>query len=64
MGNVINLAELRHDKDTESRFISLVSEDMEKGNGISEVPASVFERVGRLRAKAEENQRREALIEG
>lgn len=64
MGKVIHLADVRQDVEHESHFVGLIAEDMEKGNGITEVPNSVFDRVGKLRAKAEENERREALIEG
>ncbi|RUO77505.1 hypothetical protein [Idiomarina seosinensis] len=64
MGKVTRLADVRQDIEAESHFVGLISEDMEQGNGISEVPSSVFDRVNKLRAKAEENERREELIEG
>jgi|GEM_PF-6053476 len=64
MGKVIHFADVRQDVEQEGHFVGLIAEDMEKGNGITEVPTSVFDRVGKLRAKAQKNVRREDLIEG
>ncbi|MCK7458635.1 hypothetical protein [Idiomarina aminovorans] len=59
MVKVTRLADSRQDIQAESQFFDLISDDMENGNAISEVPSSLFDQVNKPQTQSEENERRE-----
>ncbi|MNR10496.1 hypothetical protein D3C85_1267520 [compost metagenome] len=62
---VVSIAARRIERDADSAFLGLLNEDIAKNpDRIEPIPAGIFDRMSRLRAKAEANRARTELLEG
>lgn len=64
-GKVVSITAKRDEREAKTAFLGLLDEDIAKNpDRIEPIPAELFGRMARLRAKAEANRARTELLEG
>ncbi|MCH2342509.1 hypothetical protein ACGFZ7_16250 [Pseudomonas sp. NPDC047963] len=62
--NVLSFADKRRELDAKGSFLEMLDSDMQNDpDCIVPIPRSIFDEIAHIRARAEENKRRE-LLEG
>lgn len=64
-GKVVLITAKRAEREAKEAFLGLLEDDIAKNpDRVEPIPSSLFERMARLRAKAEESRARTELLEG